>query len=144
MTVNNCSTGYLFISYLNNASLFHFLLNVETLFPLLSPAMIRHHDHDLERSKRKIKKKYVLFSHLRFPTIGMLFSLGRGGAATALAGRGADLAAGCGGEGAVTALAGHGADFAAGCGGGGAGGERGDRRLGVPELLREAGEEEEE
>jgi hypothetical protein len=52
--------------------------------------------------------------------MGMLFSLG-GAAATELAGRGADFAAGCGG----------------------AGGERGDRRLGVPELLREAGEEEE-
>jgi hypothetical protein len=76
----------------------------------------------------------------------MLFSLeGRGRAMTALAGRGADFAAGCGGGEAATALAGRGADFAAaGCGGGGAGGERGDRRLGVPELLREAGEEEEE
>ncbi len=73
----------------------------------------------------------------------MLFSLEGGGAMAALAGRGADFAmAGCGGGGATTA--GRGADFATGCGGGGAGGERGDRRLGVPELLREAGEEEEE
>jgi hypothetical protein len=80
--------------------------------------------------------------NLRFPTIGMLFSLEGGGAITALAGRGADFAAaGCGGGGAATVLAGRGADFATGCGGGGAGG---DRRLGVPELLREAGEEEEE
>ena len=84
------------------------------------------------------------FPHLRFPTIGMLFSLDGGGAKTALVGRVADFAAGCGGGGAATALAGRGADFAAGCGGGGAGGERGDRRLGVPELLREAGEEDEE
>ncbi len=85
------------------------------------------------------------FPHLRFPTIGILFSLEGEGAVTALAGRVADFAAGCGRGGAATALAGRGADFAAACcGGGGAGGERGDRRLGVPELLREAGEEEEE
>jgi hypothetical protein len=81
------------------------------------------------------------FPNLRFPTTGMLFSLEGGGAMTALAGRGTDFTAGCGRGGAATALAGRVADFAVGCGGGGAGG---DRRLGVPELLREAGEEEEE